>query len=358
MRGGKKAGASQEGIEADHDPAAPQEDNSENVPSLSEAEIVESVQYFSHRAMACEFEIYFNDGQYDVSGEAAMQCFDAIDQVESELSVYQADSEISRFNRVDENARLVVGESTFEVLALGREITAGTEHAFDMTAARLSEAWGFSRREGKIPDPASIEQAMDGTGNENWELDPSDHSIVKRHPLTQLNLGAIGKGFSLDKCRSIMKGFGITDYLVHGGNSSVLAGGNRNNVPNPRGWWVGIAHPVLPNRRCGEVRLVHASLSTSGTRRQGFVHRGKWYGHIIDPRNGQPTSGVFSATVICTDSAKADALSTAFYVQGVEWVESFCDKNKDVSVIMLTAKGSGFKIDCFNLEPDDFRQVD
>ena len=116
-----------------------------------------------------------------------------------------------------------------------------------------------------------------------------------------------------------MTAAGVRDFLWHGGRSSVLARGSSGaDRPSGGGWLVGSAthwgasggwrksgwriEPWLPAAR---------ACSSSG-------YQGKRYGHILDPRTGWPAEGVFSTTVVAPTAAEADALSTAFYVLGIE----------------------------------------
>ena len=84
------------------------------------------------------------------------------------------------------------------------------------------------------------------------------------------------------------------------------------------GWSVGLRHPLKPGVRLAEFVLQNQALGTSGSGTQFFHHHGKRYGHIIDPRSGWPADEVLSATVIAPTAEVADALSTAFYVAGID----------------------------------------
>ena len=107
----------------------------------------------------------------------------------------------------------------------------------------------------------------------------------------------------------------VTDYLLHGGSSSVLARGQCPGSEHP-GWTIGLPHPLRPGERLAEIDLVDKALGTSGSATQSFEHNGQRYGHLLDPRTGRPVTGIFTATAIASSAAEADALSTAFYVMG------------------------------------------
>ena len=157
----------------------------------------------------------------------------------------------------------------------------------------------------------------------------------------EINLGGIGKGFALDQCQTLLRERAVTDFMIHGGNSSILASGDRAGAAEG-GWTVGIRHPLRPERRIAEIRLRDKSLGTSGTGTQHFYHQGRKYGHIIDPRSGQPAEGVLSTTVLAPRAAIADALSTAFYVMGVNEIRQYCESHSEIGALVICAgKRSG-----------------
>ena len=84
------------------------------------------------------------------------------------------------------------------------------------------------------------------------------------------------------------------------------------------GWPVGIGNPLFTEKRLGTLLLCDQAMATSGSNIQFFRHEGKRYGHILDPRTGWPVDGMLSVTVLAPSAALADALSTAFFVMGVE----------------------------------------
>jgi thiamine biosynthesis lipoprotein len=93
---------------------------------------------------------------------------------------------------------------------------------------------------------------------------------------------------------------------------------------------------LRPEQPLGELRLVDRALATSGSGTQYFIHERRRYGHLLDPRSGWPAEGILSATVIAPNAATADALSTAFYVLGVEASRRFCLAHPGVAAVLVT----------------------
>lgn len=165
------------------------------------------------------------------------------------------------------------------------------------------------------------------------ELDSARQTIRFHKHGVKINLGSIGKGYALDVCGERLQTQGVDDYLIHGGQSSVLAHG-RPASEQFDAWEIGIRHPRQPGRRLGVVRLCNRALGTSSGQFQGFRYRGRRYGHILDPRTGQPAEGVYSTTVVAPTAALADALSTAFYVMGLDKALEYCQTHPDIGLFM------------------------
>jgi thiamine biosynthesis lipoprotein len=179
----------------------------------------------------------------------------------------------------------------------------------------------------------------------------------------KVNLGGIGKGYTIDRVASLIRESDINDFILHGGQSSVIAFGNQKHVDSEKqnGWPVGLSHPVLPDRRLAEFHLRDSALGTSGTARQGFFHKGKRYGHIIHPKTGWPTDHFLSTTVISNSAELSDALATAFFVMPIEEVEAWCRKQPDIGVVLVSdvdGRESGkVQLEWFNLDDDDWMRL-
>jgi thiamine biosynthesis lipoprotein len=121
------------------------------------------------------------------------------------------------------------------------------------------------------------------------------------------------------------------------------------------GWTIGISDPIQPGNRLAEVRLIDEALSTSGTGRQGFFHQGRRYGHLLDPRSGQPPDHFLSVTVIAASAAVADALSTAFFVMDLNAVRDYCHRHPDIRAIIVrrNSRADGMEIETLNFRPRD-----
>ena len=310
------------------------------------------VVHVSRRAMACDFEVRLNAGQYDHGTEIALGVLDLVDELEEQLSVFREASDICRINRTAAQSPVEVEPRLFALLDLAVRLHGETGGAFDITSAPLWETWGFARREGTVPDDEQITKTLERVGSQHVELDAEHQTIRFRRRSVQINLGSIGKGYALDRCAEKLSEAGVEDFLIHGGRSSVLAHGRQRSMRDPSSgshaspWRVGVPHPLRSGRRLAEIRLADRALATSGSQRQSFVYAGRRYGHILDPRTGRPAAGVVSATAIAPTAALADALSTAFYVMGPDKALKFCRTRPELAAVLVcpVRHGGGVEI--------------
>jgi len=355
----------------------------------------------SRRAMACEFEVCFPAGKCENGTEFALESLDLVETLEGQLSYFRPESEISRINRLAAETPIEVEPALFDLLCFATRLFEETGGAYDITSAPLWEAWGFARRAGEIPSKTQLAEARSCVGGQLVELNPAERTIRFRKPGVKINVGSIGKGYALDVCTERLLALGMADFLLHGGQSSVLARGsqalaassplslrerarvraageegadsadlaeNNSQGPQPlllsghqpkvgreRGveWEVGVCDPRQPGRRLAVVRLDDRALGTSGGQFQSFRHQGRRYGHILDPRSGWPAEGVFSATVVASTAALADALSTAFYVMGPQPSLDYCRIHPEIGMIMLCPDDHGTKVEIHSAGLDD-----
>ncbi|MFM8224192.1 MAG: FAD:protein FMN transferase, partial [Planctomycetaceae bacterium] len=121
-------------------------------------------------------------------------------------------------------------------------------------------------------------------------------------------------------------------WLMHGGHSSLLAAGS---VAGGDGWPVGVPHPQFPRRTYGTIWLKDRGMSTSGSGVQFYRMAGRRLGHLIDPRTGWPAESVLSVTVLAPTAVEAEALSTAFFVLGVEKTVAYCHNRPEIAAVLF-----------------------
>jgi thiamine biosynthesis lipoprotein len=286
----------------------------------------------ARRAMACEFAVV-QPGENRGAVDAACAALDEIDRQEDVLSVFRDDSETVALNRSGASAPFAASAALYRLIRLSVVLSRATAGAFDAAAGALVRAWGFIRGPKQVPSGAERAAALAASGSRHVVLNDARRSVLLRQPGVEFNFGAIGKGFALDCAARLMaETYAVRRALLHGGQSSLCALGTPASTS--RGWAVDLGDPRGGPRGIARVWLRDCAMGTSGAANQFFVAAGRRYGHILDPRTGWPARQVVSAAALAPTAAEADALSTAFFVMGVEATRDFCLRHARLGAIL------------------------
>ena len=236
-----------------------------------------TIHQFRHHAMATFFDlrIFHEDATY--AGQAAQGAFDRVDDLEARLSRFRPQSEIQRIARLLPGQSLRLSEDTFDCLTLARKMERATRQAFSPTPAAL-------QYKSTMPE---------------WSLSPVELSICCERGLVEFDLGAIGKGFALDRMADLLRQWDCFSFLLIVGGSSIVAGDAPAGLD---GWSCGLGDEDAPQR----LLLTNASLSGSGITVKG--------NHILNPLTGRSALRQSRTWALCDTAAESDALSTAAMV--------------------------------------------
>lgn len=306
-------------------------------------------------AMGTEFSLLVNPEDRPRLWPAS-HAMEVIGEVERELTVYQPQSVVSRINAHGADKPFRISERLWDLLERCQQLTDQTGGAFDVASHAQIILWRQCRAEGRLPTDREIESALACSGMSHLIRDKQERTIQFDQPGVGLNFGAIGKGESLDLCAAqlmsppevpedlaefdplLAAAEPLENFCLSGGNSSMIArGGHAGHA----GWPIGIGNPLFTKRRLGTLLLTDQAMATSGSNVQFFRFEGKRYGHILDPRTAWPAEGVLSVTVLAPTAAMADALSTAFFVLGVEKTCEVCDNIPSIGVLLIPPPDRG-----------------
>jgi len=267
--------------------------------------------------------------------------------VNQQMSTYIADSEISRFNRLQTREKFLVSEPFGQVIASSLEIFKLSGGAFDITVAPLVNLWGFGTQGKRFEPPADlkISEVLNRIGSQKLQLIENTY-LKKLDPLIQIDLGAIAKGYGVDVVAGEIEKFGITDFLVEIGGEIYAAGVNIKN----ESWHIGVDKPDLsavPGQDLMEILMISGiGLATSGDYRNYFQKEGKIYSHTIDPKTGRPVvHNLASVTILTNSCMRADALATAVSVLGPDKGMDLIESLENTESMLIERKESNeFKI--------------
>jgi len=288
--------------------------------------------------------------------ELASRALDEVEALERQLTIYNDESEVARLNRSAHLGPVEVERGLFDLLELARAISQWSGGAYDVTSGALSLAWGFVKGPKRVPSAEERADAMSRTGWSKLRLDPAARSVRFDVAGMVVNFGSIGKGYAIDRAVDVIRGCPLpTSALVHGGRSSLYALGSPPGRFADR-WEIALRNPFDESAPLGIFRIRNRGLGTSGGAFQNFVIDGESYGHIIDPRRGEPAAGPASVTVLAPTAAEADALSTALYVLGPAAAAELVARRPDVGVVFVEEgpPGRGPRVVAMGLGPGDF----
>jgi FAD:protein FMN transferase len=300
----------------------------------------------SDTAMGTNFEILLYPPTQDMMADAIIditsKAFASIHQLENHISTWIPESDTSRVNREAPKGPVRVSSALFRVLTDAKEVYAATSGAFDITVGPLLDLWGFYKKEGNLPSSEEMAVALKRVGLEKVTLDEDAQTVAFSQSDMRLDFGGIGKGMALDWAAFTLKHAGVETAQLHAGTSTIVAVGN---PPGEAGWKVRIRNPYNTEREwVDEVVICDESLSTSSGAEKFFTIDGKKYCHIFDPRTGKPAEGVLSATAIAPTGTWSDALSTAFFIFGVDKTTAYCKAHPGVRAILVIEGREGPKV--------------
>lgn len=270
--------------------------------------------------MATEFEVVIAQDDVDepYAGQVADALFAEVDRMEDELSRFKPGSDIWRINHLKAGERCPVGMATRDCLALAKAVHQETQGAFDITIGPLMNIFRHADGESRTPDPEEEEAAKGKIGMHVFDV--GDDGFVTVHvdePV--LDLGAVGKGYTLDQLVTVLDDHRIENALLNAGDSTILAVGA---PPKETGWRMTVGN-------ADKIPLLVSGRAVSAS---GFAVKGA---HIINPRELKPVPMRPTRVWACAPTAAlSDALSTAFMIMSREEIRQFCAAFPDVQAFL------------------------
>lgn len=260
------------------------------------------IHQFNHAAMATHFQVRICCDEGSYAAQAAQAAFDLVDSLEGRLSRFRSNSDITRIGELAPGDKMRLSEPAFACLQIAERMERATHHGFCATPAAMK-------------NQLSLPQ---------WSLLPGEQSIHCLSGQLQFDLGAIGKGFALDRMAELLCQWDCSSFLLIAGGSSVLAG---DPPAQALGWSCGLGGDDASRR----FFLTHASLSGSGLAVKGS--------HILDPRNGRSALRQMRAWALADTAAESDALSTACMVLSEPELEEVLSQNHSWLSFLETDEG-------------------
>jgi FAD:protein FMN transferase len=330
--------------------------------------------------MATRFEFVLH-GENPVALRAAgEEALAEIERLEAQLSLFRPGSEIAHLNAVAAQGPVRVTPGLFALLRHAQQLHAESGGAFDITIAPLMRCWGFLGGSGHMPQAEEVAEARAKVGMHLVQLREEDFTVQFARSGVMLDLGAIGKGYAIERAVDVLRDAGVSSALLHGGTSTVYALGH---PPEGDAWKVAIESPrpemrsytlsgsshSLPLTESGEpglggagprseedgrdarstlltiVPLKDEAMSVSAIWGKFFQVEGKTFGHILDPRTGKPAHAAVLAAIVLPSATETDALSTALLTRGVEGHEPIARLRPGARTLLVVETGGQFHVE-------------
>ena len=303
-------------------------DNQEQKKSIdNNPALIPNMKRFSHEAMATTYEIFIVHEDEKYASQAANAAFAELERLESELSRFAENSDITRINHLPAKQIFRLSLDAFECLKISHQMYHETNKAFDVTIGPLFACWHDEDGSEKTPTAEEIEKARKMVGMDLLELDESLLAIWLSVSPIQIDLGGVGKGYAVDKMAEMLRDWSINVALISGGFSSVLA---MDAPPGTNGWPLSLSNPSNCKQKIAKAYLQNRAIGSSGVRKGG---------HIISPRTGYPVEGKSASWSSAPTAAVADALSTAFMIMDLDEIEKYCSNHPgNAAMIILDDK--------------------
>ncbi|MCM1270493.1 MAG: FAD:protein FMN transferase [Ruminococcus flavefaciens] len=270
---------------------------------------------------------------YGENAETALnQAEKKVSELEKIWSVTDENSEIYAINHsVGENVH--VSPETAELLDFSLDISEMTNGALDCTMYPILTAWGFTTNNYNIPTDTELADLLKNTGYEKVKLDGNSVTISED---MQIDLGAVGKGYTGDLITEVLKENGVTSALLDlGGNIQTIS-----TKPDGTDWKLGLRSP-FDEGSFATLEVSDCAVITSGGYERYFTgDDGETYWHILDPETGKPAhSGLVSVTIVGKEGRLCDALSTSLFVMGLDKATELWKQRDDFEMVLVSEEG-------------------
>jgi len=299
------------------------------IPSFVQSSEKRILVYKKKYIMGTVFEIAAYDQSSEHASHAIEKAFQEIVRLDDLMSNYKPDSALSNLNRSAHFHAEKVPSDLYAVIDQAVQFSSLSEGKFDISVAPLVNLWKAALRGEGTPSRAQQEAVRSCVGHEKIELIPPDR-ISFRSPCLQLDLGAIGKGYAVDRSAEILRSLGIRDALIDAGGSTIFAMGS---PPDQTAWLVHLRDPS--NQLDPQVMLKDGSVSTSEQTPPSLLGSDS-AGHIIDPDTGMPLKTVFAVSAVSRTATASDALSTTLLLLGPTRGKELVKSMVDVSAIWIS----------------------
>ena len=248
---------------------------------------------------------------------------------------YEGMNNLCTVNQMAGGEPVKVDERLIEFLVFAKKMCEVTDGKMDVMMGAVTQLWHDARENGRLPENQAIVEAAQHVGIELLEIDEENSTVRILDSKASIDVGAIGKGYATEVAARYLSVVGATGYVLNTGGNVRCVGTKADGSA----WSTGIRDPQRPEGVRVKLEIEDCSCVTSGGYERYLEVDGERYSHIIDKDTNWPARYWGSVTVICEDSAVADALATALFCMDYEHGRALVDALDGVQCIWICEDG-------------------
>lgn len=270
--------------------------------------------------------------------ESIEKAIEEVRRLDALFNVFNPDSEIAAINNMAGEKPVKVSEDTLSVIERAMYFAQVSDGTFDPTILPVAELWAVAQEQGEVPSPGELAKVLELVDYRQVHINRDEGTVCLGQKRMGIDLGAIAKGYAVDKMAEVLRSTGTERFLINAGGN-VYAGDRK---PDNTLWQIGVTDPRNPEGIIGVMPAENLAIVSSGDYRRFFTIDGVRYHHIIDPRTGYPAKASRGTTVFLPSSTDADALSTTMFILGPDSdaSEGILSKLPGIGVIFVRQDGS------------------
>jgi thiamine biosynthesis lipoprotein len=254
-----------------------------------------------------------------------------IKRIEKLVSSWDEESETSEINKNAGIKPVKVSVELFKLIERANQISEMTNGAFDITFAGLDNIWKFDGSMKYRPTKDEIIQSVSKVGYRKIIMNGEDRTVFLQLKGMKIGLGGIAKGYAADMAKELLVGKQVRAGVINASGDLTTWGTKATGEK----WLIGIANPLSKNKIFSWLPVLESSVATSESYEKYITFDGRKYSHILDPRTGNPISGINSVSVFSKTAELSDALATAIFVLGVDSGMALINQLKGTEAIIV-----------------------
>ncbi len=222
---------------------------------------------------------------------------------------YDGVNNIKTVNDMAGKGAVKVDGRIIDLLSFSKEMYVKTSGAVNVAMGSVLRIWHECRGDGKrVPTEEELTLASLHCDIEKLVIDKAKGTVELLDPEMSLDVGAVAKGFAIDRAASVLRSRGAAAYAIDVGGNLYAIG----EKPDGKPFKTGVENPDGGDYPA-YIDVKNGAVATSGDYQRYYTVAGVTYHHIINGKTLFPSNYHRSVSVYSGSAALSDALSTALF---------------------------------------------